>query len=261
MKNLKSLALIFALLIFLAPAQASKVKWGATGHRVVGKIADEYLKGKTKRKLKELLGYESLALVSTHADDIKSDKRYNNLYTWHWVNFPYGTKYEDSDKNRRGDLITGIQACKDSITSQHTSKETKAFYLKFLVHLVGDLHQPLHVGQAEDQGGNKIKLLWFDEETNLHRVWDSEMIDHYQMSYSELADNAKHLTKEQVNSLQSGSVMDWVYESQALSQKVYESAAADENLRYRYQYDHFGTVRNQLQKGGVRLAKVLNDLF
>ena len=242
-------------------SQAKIIKWGATGHRVVGKIADEYLKGKTKRKLKELLGYESLALVSTHADDIKSDKRYNNLYTWHWVNFPYGTKYEGSEKNGRGDLITGIQACKDSITSQNTSKETKAFYLKFLVHLVGDLHQPLHVGQAEDQGGNKIKLLWFDEETNLHRVWDSEMIDHYQMSYSELADNAKHLTKEQVNSLQSGSVMDWVYESQALSQKVYESAASEENLRYKYQYNHFGTVRNQLQKGGVRLAKVLNDLF
>ncbi len=249
--------------LFLSPdcSNASNNFWGSTGHRVVGKIADQYLKSKTKRKLRELLHNESLAFVSTYADDIKSDKRYNEFYSWHYVNIPLDSDYESSKKNKSGDLITGIEHCIKVIKDENSSDDDKAFYLKLLIHFIGDLHQPMHVGLAEDKGGNDFKLQWFYNDTNLHAVWDTKMINSYDMSYSELAENADTLTKDQVKAIQKGSIIDWLNDTHKITRQVYANVSPNENLRYRYSYNNFNTVRTQLQKGGIRLAKILNDLF
>ena len=130
-----------------------------------------------------------------------------------------------------------------------------------LVHFIGDLHQPLHVGRVSDKGGNDFQVNWFNRGTNMHRVWDSQMIDSFNMTYSELASNTDMLSKAQIKELQKGTVVDWVNETKGLAQMVYNSAKSGEKLSYRYMYDHFQTVRNQLQKGGIRLAKVLTDIL
>lgn len=251
---------LFTLAFLIQPLNAA-LKWGQTGHRTIGAIADQYLTGKAKRNIKKILNHESLAFTSTFADEIKSDNRYNEFYTWHFVNMDFDESYESSTKNPEGDLIVGIERCKAIITDDNASMADKAFYLKMLVHLIGDLHQPLHVGRLEDRGGNDIKVQWQFRDTNLHSVWDSKMIDAFNMSYSELADNTAYLSKEQVKAIQEGSLLDWVQESQQLAKTVYASVEEGDNLRNRYSYEHFGTVRSQLQKGGIRLAKVLNDLF
>ena len=134
--------------------------WGQTGHRVVGAIADNYLKPSTKRALKKLLDHESLALVSTYADEIKSDDRYDKFKPWHYVNMPFDSTYEASEKNPEGDLVTGIAYCKSIITDDTSSKKDKAFYLRMLIHLIGDLHQPMHIGLKTDRGGNDILVEW-----------------------------------------------------------------------------------------------------
>ena len=258
--------LIFILVIFVGFSQTNNASnpsddWSSTGHRVVGKIADSYLCGKAKRNIKKLLNSKSLAFVSTFGDEIKSDRRYNEFYTWHYINMPLDSNYEDSKKNENGDLVSGIAYCKKIITDENSSDDDKAFYLKLLIHFIGDLHQPMHIGLEEDKGGNDFKLQWFYEDTNLHSVWDRKMIDSYGMGYYELAENADVLSKAQIKAMQEGTVIDWVNETHELTKKVYASAKPDENLRYRYSYNHFGTVRSQLQIAGVRLAKVLNDLF
>ena len=130
-----------------------------------------------------------------------------------------------------------------------------------LVHLVGDLHQPLHIGEKKNKGGNSIQVQWHGKGSNLHRVWDSNMIEEWNMSYLELADNAKHLSKEQVKVLQKGDVLDWLNDTHKLTQKVYGSIKSGDKLGYRYSYDYFPIVREQLQKGGLRLAKLLNEIF
>lgn len=253
--------IIAALLIIPIKSHAFDDFWGQTGHRVVGKVADAYLSGKTKREVKRLLKRQSLAFVSTFADEIKSDKRYNEFYTWHYINMPLDENYENSKKNSKGDLVTGIEYCKKIIVDDNASDDDKAFYLKLLIHLIGDLHQPMHIGLEEDRGGNDFKVKWHYEDSNMHRVWDSEMLEKYDMTYTELADNADVLSKKQVKAIQEGSVIDWVNETHQLTKKVYASAKPDENLRYRYSYNHFNTVRRQLQIAGIRLAKVLNELF
>jgi hypothetical protein len=158
-------------------------------------------------------------------------------------------------------LVTGITFCIKTIKDETTNNDDKAFYLKMLIHLIGDLHQPMHVGLAEDKGGNDFKLQWFNKDSNLHAIWDNEMIDSYGMGYTELAKNADLLNKEDVEAIQKGSIIDWVNDTHNLTRKVYANVKPNENLRYNYSYDNFETVRTQLQKAGIRLAKVLNELF
>jgi len=257
--------LTFFLLLFcitsLAYSNDNPLFWGQTGHRVVGEIAFNHLSKKAKRNLEKLIGKEGLAMMSTYADEIKSDRKYDFYKPWHYVNFKEGETYEASKKNSQGDLIVGIKKCKEVISDPNESKERKIFHLKMLVHLVGDLHQPLHIGRAEDRGGNSIKLEWFWKKTNLHSVWDTKMIESFGMTYTELASNLDTFSKAQVKAIQKGSVLDWVMETRVITMKVYDSAKADDKLSYRYMYDYFGTVKTQLQKGGLRLAKVLNELF
>lgn len=249
------------VLVFLIAFSIDANAWGSKGHRVVGEIAQEYLTPKTKKKIKQLLNGQSLAFVSTFGDEIKSDSRYREFYTWHYINIPLDADYETSEKNPDGDLVTGIDFCINIIKDENSSDDDKIFYLKLLVHLIGDLHQPMHIGLKEDKGGNDFKVQWFYKDSNLHRVWDSDMLDGYGMSYSEFASNADVLSKNQVKAIQEGTVVDWVNEVHVLTNKVYKSVEAGENLRYRYSYDYLNTARKQLQIAGIRLAEVLNDLF
>ncbi|MFY0603404.1 MAG: S1/P1 nuclease [Flavobacteriaceae bacterium] len=259
---MKFRVLIIAFFLCLGySSEAKEIIWGQTGHRTVGKIATNHLTNKTKRKIRKLLKGQSLAFVSTFADEIKSDKKYREFYTWHFVNMPLDSTYNNSEKNPAGDLVTGINKCIEVIKDSKSSKKDKAFYLKMLVHLIGDLHQPLHIGQKEDRGGNRVQVKWFGKKTNLHSVWDTKMIEGFNMSYIELAKNAEKLSKKQIKTIQEGTVVNWVDETHKLTRKIYKSVKKDENLRYRYSYDYLTTARKQIQKAGIRLAKVLNDIF
>ncbi len=252
---------ILAIFFMLQCSFANDMFWSKTGHRTTGEVAQQHLTRKAKRGIDKLLNGQSLALVSTFGDDIKADAAYKKFSAWHYVNFPLDKKYTDVEPSEYGDVVMGIQHCVAILKDEKSSRADKVFYLKFLVHLVGDLHQPMHVGRKEDKGGNDIQVQWFGKGSNLHRVWDSHMIDAYNMSYTELAANLPRLSKKQKKAIQQGTVYDWVEESQDLAAKLYTSVEVGENLRYRYSYVWWSTVEKQLQKGGLRLAKVLNEVF
>ncbi len=252
---------LLVFVIFSLSGFSSEEDWGQTGHRATGEIAEQYLTKKAKRKIAALLNGKSLALVSTFADEIKSDTQYKKYSPWHYVNFSFGKKYGEEAPSEYGDLVKGIEKCIAVLKNENSSKSDQEFYLKMLIHFIGDLHQPLHVGRAEDKGGNDIQVRWFDQGSNLHRVWDSNMINSYGMTYTELSKNASVLSKDEIEKIKSGTVLEWVHESQDLAKEVYQSAKVGEKLSYRYMYVYFPILRTQLQKGGIRLAKVLNDVF
>ena len=235
--------------------------WSKTGHRVVGEVAMGHLNRKTKRAVSKLLNGQSLAAVSNYADIIKSDRAFKNFSTWHYVNIPLDKNYSEVEPSPNGDLVTGIQKCIEILKSQNSTEADRIFYLKMLIHLIGDLHQPMHVGRAEDKGGNDIQLQWFGKGSNLHRVWDSNMINDYGMSYTELSKKLPVLDKEQIREIKKGTVLEWVKESQELVNEIYSSVGKGEKLGYSYSYKYWNTVEKQLQKGGLRLAQVLNDIF
>lgn len=258
MKNCATFCFLF-LLISLNVFAADD--WGKTGHRVVGEIAEKYLDSKAKKAISELLEGHSLAFASNYGDDIKSERKYDTISPWHYVNFPFGTRYETYPKSEKGDIIQGIDTSIDVLKNKKSSREDKVFYLKMLIHFIGDLHQPLHVGKEEDKGGNDFQVRWFKEGTNLHRLWDSEMIEFYEMSYTELAANADVLSKAEVAALQRGTAIDWMYESRALCEEIYANTEIGEKLGYEYMYKYINPLRFQLQKGGIRLARLLNEIF
>ncbi|MBZ9627751.1 S1/P1 nuclease [Psychroflexus sp. CAK57W] len=252
------------LLVFLILSQtlfASEEDWGQNGHRVVGETAESYLKSKVSKKIDRILNGQSLADASTYADEIKSDSAYDQYKPWHYANIPFDQTYKEAEKNPEGDIVYGIEECISKLKSGQLDKEQEQFYLRMLIHLVGDMHQPLHFGLKEDKGANDFKVKWFYQPTNLHSVWDTKMIESYNMSYTELYQNSPELSKTKVKAIESGTLLDWVEQNRELTRKVYTSAEAGENLSYRYMYEWFNVVELQMKKAGIRLAVILNDIY
>ncbi len=253
--------LISLLLLFLPfSTDGNSLIWGKTGHRVVGDIAAEYLTAEAQKEINRILGHESMAIASTWMDEIRSDPDYNYTHDLHWVTIPDGMTYAQTEKNPNGDLINEIITIIEDLSEGNLTTKEEEEKLKMLIHLVGDIHQPLHVGTGEDQGGNLIDVEWFNNSSNLHRVWDSEMIDDSKLSYTELSASVNHPTQKQVEEWQNSGVMDWAYEAVELRDQVYD-LPDDRQIGYQYQYKNFDTVEKQLLKGGIRLAGVLNDIY
>lgn len=251
---------LFTLLIISQTLLASE-DWGQNGHRTVGETAENHLTSRASRHIDRILDGHSLAKASTYADEIKSDRSFDEYKSWHYANVPFEQTYSEADKNPGGDIVSGIQECIRQLKSGELKQEKEQFYLKMLIHLVGDLHQPLHFGLQEDKGANDFQVLWFKKPTNLHSVWDTKMIETYNMSYTELTSNLPELRRTEVNYIKSGTLLDWVEESRELTKKVYKSAEIGEKLGYRYMYDWFDVVQIQLKKAGIRLAVILNDIY
>ncbi|MFV0238200.1 MAG: S1/P1 nuclease [Flavobacteriales bacterium] len=249
----------FFILLF---ATSLLFAWGPTGHRAIAEVAQNYLSKKAKRKISKLLDQHNMAYWSTYADVIRSDKEYKKYESWHYVNFQYSEDYLKATKNPEGDVIYAINHCILVLEDKKSSEKEKAFHLKLLIHFIGDLHQPLHVGDEENLGGNTLKVEWFREKSNLHRVWDEGMLDQYKMSYVELANSFVPLTREKRLVVEKGTLLDWAYESRELAEKtVYPSIKETTKLNYRYMYNYFPIIEKQIEKAGVRLAKVLNEIF
>lgn len=245
------------VLFLVLPAAAAA--WGPTGHRVVGQIAEDHLSAAARRGVEALIGPESLAEAATWADEIRSDPTWDKAAPWHYISIDDGETLETTRRSSDGDVLWAIHHFSDVLRSADASHEEKGEALKFLVHFVGDVHQPLHVGRRADQGGNSVQVSWFGETTNLHRVWDSEMIDHEGLSFTELARFLDHPTSEEVSEWQASSPEDWVRESAALRDQVYD--LGDGKLGYAYAYRKLPIVRKRLLQAGVRLAGLLNGIF
>jgi|SRR6266850_1596192 len=251
--NRISIYLLFCLI------SADGFGWGPTGHRVTGLIAEHYLNSKAKKKIKHLLGQESLALVSTWMDDIRSDSTHIDMADWHWVTIETGMTYDQSKKNPKGDVITTLERVIAELKSRRLTPQQELEDLRILIHLVADIHQPLHVGCCDDAGGNRAKVKWFRSESNLHRVWDSDMIDDSRFSYTELVDALGEPDKLTVSVLQKNTVRDWVDESMTFRKQVYD--IGEGNLGYKYNYKNFPIVKLRLVQAGVRLAGILNQIY
>ena len=248
------------LIVFLIASLLSIINWGSTGHRALAEVASFYLTENAKNKINEILDGETIVTASMYADDIKSDSRYDEYYNWHFINMELDEDYEDTVPSEKGDVFIAINKCIDILESDSVTDSEKSFYLKLLIHFIGDLHQPMHIGRYEDRGGNRVYVKWFGRNSNLHRVWDSEMINGYNMSYSELAKNLPTPEKLEIE-FERDDLIGWVNEIHSYTRKIYNGVSIDDNLGYEYQYENFQTVRDLILKGGLSLASVLNYLF
>lgn len=254
--------LVVSLILYL-PFNAAA--WSMIGHRIVGQIAENHLNSKARKAIKKILGNESLAMVSNWGDFIKSDPAYDYLYNWHFVNLPAGLDkqgvFDFLEKDTAASVYSKIPAMIAILKNKQSSADQKVFAMRMLVHLVGDLNQPMHTARKEDLGGNKVNVTWFGEKSNLHRIWDDELIDYQRLSYMEYVAAIDHPSKEQLINWKGNSLKDFVYGSYEACNKIYETTKPEAKLGYKYNFDHVDTLNAQLLKGGICLANILNDLY
>lgn len=264
--------------------------WGANGHRIIAAICERHLNDAAKEEIQKFLGKDYLAELATWPDYVRSEKGWDFAEKWHYTTVhPDQTVAEVRNYYQRdssiNDAIEAIVLMKDILSDdqkaidylefqmqKHKARpfgnSTKATALAFLVHLIGDIHQPLHVGKNRDLGGNKISVLFFSERTNIHSVWDTKIIEHEKLSYTEFARFIDKLSPDEMNACQAATINDWANESIELREKIYNTLydytdreTGLPSFSWDYQHDNIVHVKSRLVKGGVRLAGVLNALF
>lgn len=250
--------LIF-IFLFMLPALYAGA-WGKTGHRAVAEIAYQNLNRSTKKNIEKLLGDSYLPLYATYADDLRSESENPFGRLPHYVNMNFDENYETAPKNENGDLVTVFDEMVSKLKDPNSSKEDKAQALKFIIHLVADAHQPMHIGLAEDLGGNKVEVTWFGEKTNLHYLWDEDMIDYSHLSYTELARFAGKPAAGDLKKLYDSSLVNWIDETHEYTKIVYDNLG-DKDYSYEYYYKFSPIIYKQIQKAGYRLGNLLNQLM
>lgn len=255
---------ILVFLFYILPLQSSA--WGMLGHRIVGEIADRYLTEKARADIKKILGNETIAMASNWADFIKSDTAYKHIDPWHYINFEKGLNYQQIQqflkKDTAVDAYTRLNFLSRELKKKNLPREKKLMYLRLLIHIAEDMSQPLHVSPVGTSGGNDIKLTWFSTNSNLHRVWDTHLIEFQQLSYTEYVKAINFPTRAQKQKYLRQPLAEWLFDSYTIAQKLHDEIKTENpRLGYEYNYYHVDLLNEQLLKGGLRLAGLLNDIF
>jgi len=271
--KLKSVFPLFFLCGFI-PALSHG--WGGNGHRIVGAIAASYLTQEARNAVTGLVGEESLAQVSTWADEIKSDESYDWAYRLHFINLPRDAEKVDMARDCvAGEcVVAAINKFTAIMADAKEEREKRIEALKFLVHFVGDIHQPMHVSYADNLGGNTVKVNWFgktedsgpfgDFKWNLHGVWDFGFIsrrtgnDWVALAIRIRADIKDH---HLIDWSSTRDPEDWANESYYITRQIYEHLPRNKILGQEFYEKHIATVETRLAAAGVRLAALLNRSF
>jgi len=264
--------------------------WGANGHRVVAQICEWHLTETAQEKVQDIIGTELLAEITNWPDYIKAENEWDFAKEWHYTTVHPDQSVEDmqriyaqdkdiNDATEAISLMKGVLTEDPAATTyfdnlidknkaRRLNNSTKATALAFLVHIVGDIHQPMHVGKNRDLGGNKIEVLFFNDRVNVHSVWDTWMIEHERLSYTEFATFINKTTPEQIEDLQDDYMEQWARESIEIREDIYNTlydyTDRDTGLpsfSWKYQHDNIPVVEKRLLKAGIRLAGILNELY
>lgn len=239
--------------------------WGAKGHRVVARIAEKNLSLSAQEEIGKLLDGKTLTKVSVKADIIKFFPKWNHTKPWHYINISEGEEFSSVEHDHDGDVVTSIKQMISILKDQKSTLIDKRQALIFLVHFVGDIHQPLHVGREEDRGGNLLKLLFEGKKTNLHVLWDKGLLSKITMNYKKYADHLETLSpKVMIEEFTEFPFETVVQECTTAHKAIYDF---QKNPKGPIELDMEYFTRNnelmdvQLLKAGKRLATLLNHLF
>jgi hypothetical protein len=178
---------------------------------------------------------------------------------FHYVTVPVGKTYADVGAPEEGDSVTALKQFTETLKNKNASRADKQLAIKMIVHIIGDLHQPLHAGNGTDRGGNDVDVEFFWEDYNLHRVWDSGLIDRKQLSFTEWTEFlAPKITPEQAAEWVTTDPLVYIQESTVIRDTIYPEGS---RLSWQYLYDHTPTMNLRLQQAGVRIAAHLNAIF
>lgn len=236
--------------------------WGSKGHDIVTAIAQQNIDKKAAKKVAELLDNHTMVYYSSWMDEIRSMDEYKFTSTWHYANVDEGFTYETMEKEAKGDVVTATDDLIAKLKAGDLTDSLETFYFKMLIHTIADMHCPMHAGRRTDIGGNRYPVEFFRQQTSLHSLWDSKLIEStHSWSYTEWAENLDILSKEQKKQLVEGTPLSWFKESVEAAALIYERTEENAKLSYNYITEFRPLLESQLYKGGLRLAQVVNEIY
>ncbi|WP_164682630.1 S1/P1 nuclease [Cyclonatronum proteinivorum] len=249
-------AVLLFILMLPDPAQG----WGRTGHFITGEIAQRHLTPEAAAHVERILGETSLAVATVWMDQVRSQDAFRHTADWHWVTIPDGMRYEEAEHNPNGDVVEAFERQIAALKSGELSPEEERDAFRMVIHMIGDMHQPLHVGTGEDRGGNDVRVQWLGNRSNLHRVWDTDMIESWGLTTTQFTDALLILDEETIAAWKQGGPRDWAHESMVYRSDIYD---LPENLELGWEYRNrnFHIVEKRLLQSGLRIAMVINEIY
>jgi len=261
MKFRYSLSIVFLAFSLLL------ISWGYTGHRTIGELTSMHLNPNASAAVKQILGEESLAEACTWADKAREFPELKETASWHFINLPLGLNYREFttmlDTMKQENVYSALLKANTELRRPDLDPKERLKALHFLLHFVGDAHQPMHVSRAEDKGGNTIQLNYEGKGTNLHSVTDTKLLEQQGLKYPELAKAFDHISKRKIRRWQRDPIIKWVWESYQISSALYKEVdeMKDRNIGEAYYKKHMPMVEKRIQQASIRLAGLLNEIF
>ncbi|MBO5780445.1 MAG: S1/P1 nuclease [Muribaculaceae bacterium] len=257
-----STAMRFVTLAVAALLAIPSYGWSKKGHQITAYIAQRHMTSTTYNEINKLLDGDNIVYWASWLDQARNQQQYAHTKTWHYLNVDADETYETRYHNPNGDVVTAVEYAYDVLTDNTSSKSDRQFALKVVIHVIADAHQPMHVGHGTDSGGNGIKLTYEGSSTNLHSLWDYDVVENtHSWSYYDWQQNIDVLSKAENDRLAEGDIEDWVRQNIRIAADIYKAFPRNSDVTGG-KLDQWGdTVETLMLSGGLRLAKWLNIVF
>ncbi len=251
----------FFLICCLLTAQ-SLFAWGQKGHDVVAYIAECHLTPEAAERIDKVLGGHSPVYYANWMDIASHQPEYAYSKTWHYLNIDEGHTYETMPKNPDGDILRAVGMLVGKLKQGGLEPEEEALALKMLIHLMGDMHCPMHTGRLSDVGGNAVPVTFFRTPTDLHTAWDTKIVEAARRwSYSEWQNQIDRASDDEIVLMQSGEPEDWMKETFEICRRIYAETPEGTVISYDYIDRFTPVIETQFLRGGYRLARLLNEIY
>lgn len=255
---MKKIVVLLACALFARDGFA----WGQKGHDVTASIAECRLTPEAAERIDKVLGGHSPVYYANWLDHASHTPEYAYTKTWHYLNVDEGKTRATMAENPDGDILRALSLLISELREGGLSPEREAQDLKMLIHLVGDLHCPMHAGRLSDLGGNRRPVTFFGRPDNLHSVWDTGLPEAaHKWSYTEWREQLDRLTDDEAMLVQAGEPADWFDETHAICSGIYDATPEGTKISYDYVAEYAPVVEQQLLRGGLRLARLLNEIY
>ena len=252
----------FLILLLALCATVESFGWGQKGHDIVAYIAECNLTPRAYRKVVATLDGHSPVYYANWLDNASHTPEYAYTKTWHYANVDEGNTFATQPRNTKGDVVGAVEEIVEKLKSGKLSHEEENINLRMLIHLVGDMHCPLHAGRLTDRGGNNVKVKYFGKSKKLHSVWDSELVESaHRWGYTEWQREIDRASKAEKREIAVGSPTDWFVQTHTTTVEVYKQTPEGASLSYDYVARFTPIVEEQLLRGGIRLAHLLNEIY
>lgn len=248
----------FALVSFLIFNITSfSYGWGKVGHHIIVEVAKNYISKNVQDSVTKYLGDMTWESASTWMDELRGDSKYDFMKKWHYINVDKGNQY-DTTIEHGNNVVKQLEIAINNLKNKsRLTKEEINLNIKVLFHLMGDLHQPMHVGYGNDRGGNEIKLTFNGKQLSLHRIWDTDIIESKKTTDDVLGLLSK-TSHRKIKKMVKGDAVQWFNQTRETLNVAYSYTDV---IGEDYINRCYPAVENQLLMGGVRLGNILNEIF